>query len=66
MNWKVIRTEAQYQKSVKSAMHIFHAVDGTAESDELALLLLLIKDYENRHIPIPDLDPIEVIKMKMA
>ena len=66
MKWKVLKTETQYQKAVKRAMHIFHAGDGTADGDELALLLLLIKDYEDRHVIIPELDPIEVIKLKMA
>jgi len=66
MNWKVIKTEAQYQKAVKRAMHIFHAQENTAEGDELALLLVLIRDYEDRNISIPYLDPIEVIKLKMA
>ncbi len=61
MNWKVIKTEAQYQKAVKRAMQIFHANEGTPEGDEVALLLVLIRDYEDRHITIPDLDPIEVI-----
>jgi HTH-type transcriptional regulator / antitoxin HigA len=40
-------------------------VDDISESDELALLLLLIKDYEDRHVIIPELDPIDVIKLKM-
>ncbi len=66
MNWKVIKTEAQYQKAVKRAMAIFHTREGSPEGDELALLLVLIKDYEDRHITIPDLDPIEVIKLKMT
>lgn len=66
MNWKVIKTEAQYQKAVKRAMQIFHAHEGTKEGDEVALLLVLIRDYEDRHISIPDLDPIEVIKLKMS
>jgi HTH-type transcriptional regulator/antitoxin HigA len=66
MNWKVLKTEAQYQKAVKRAMHIFHVPENTPEGDELALLLLLIRDYEDRNITIPDLDPIEVIKLKMA
>ena len=66
MNWKVIKTEYQYQKAVKRDMKIFHTHKGNPEGDELALLLVLIKDYEDRHITIPDLDPIEVIKLKMA
>jgi HTH-type transcriptional regulator/antitoxin HigA len=66
VNWKVIKTEPQYQKAVKRAMHIFHADEKTPDGDELALLLVLIRDYEDRHISIPDVDPIEVIKQKMA
>jgi HTH-type transcriptional regulator/antitoxin HigA len=66
MNWKILKTEAQYQKAIKRTMDIFHSKEGTPEGDELGLLLLLIKDYEEKHISIPDLDPIEVIKLKMA
>ena len=66
MIWKIIKTEVQYQKAVKRAMLIFQSPEGTPEADELAVLLLLIKDYEEKNIPIPDLDPIEVIKLKMA
>jgi HTH-type transcriptional regulator/antitoxin HigA len=65
MNWKVIKTKAEYKKAIKRTMEIFHAEDHTPESDELDLLLVLIKDYENKNIVLPNLDPIEVIKMKM-
>jgi len=65
MNWKVIKTEAAYQKAVKRTMAIFQAKEGTPKADELALLLLLVKDYEDKHIQIPEVDPIEVIKLKM-
>jgi HTH-type transcriptional regulator/antitoxin HigA len=47
-------------------MEIFQAKEGTPEADELALLLVLIKDYEEKHISIPDVNPIEVIKLKMT
>ncbi len=65
MNWKVIKTEAYYKKAIKRAMEIFHAKENTSESDELALLLVLIKDYEEKHIHIPEINPIEIIKLKM-
>jgi len=65
MNWKVIKTEAAYQKAVKRTMAIFQTKEGTPEADELALLLVLIKDYEEKNIHIPDVNPIEVIKLKM-
>jgi HTH-type transcriptional regulator/antitoxin HigA len=65
MNWKVIKTEREYKKALKRAMEIFHAEPNTPEDDELGVLLLLIKDYEDRTIQMPQLDPIEVIKLKM-
>ncbi len=65
MKWKVIKTEAAYKKAAKRTMEIFQAKEATPEADELALLLVLIKDYEDKHIQIPAVDPIEVIKLKM-
>ena len=62
--WKVIKTEAAYQKAIKRTMAIFHTGEGP-EADELALLLVLVKDYEDKHIHIPEVDPIDVIKLKM-
>jgi len=66
MNWKVIKTEAEYQKAIARTLAIFHAQEGTKEADELALLLLLVKDYEDKNIHLPEVNPIEVIKLKMA
>ncbi len=66
MNWKVLRTEQDYQVAITRTLNIFHAADGTPEAEELALLLLLVKDYEDKHIRLPDLDIIEVIKLKMT
>jgi HTH-type transcriptional regulator/antitoxin HigA len=66
MNIKVIKTEAAYQKAIKRTMAIFHAEENTPEADELALLLVLVKDYEEKHIHLPEIDPIEVIKLKMT
>ncbi|NOS94692.1 MAG: hypothetical protein HOP30_22500 [Cyclobacteriaceae bacterium] len=63
MNWSVLKTEATYQKAVKRTLAIFHAKEGTPESNELAMLLVLIKDYEDKHIHIPEVDPLEVIKL---
>ncbi len=65
MNWNVLKTAAEYKKAIKRTMEIFDAVAGSVEEDELDLLLVLVKDYEDRHYTLPDLDPIEVIKLKM-
>ncbi len=63
MNWQIIKTEAEYQKAIKRTMKIFHAVEGTVEDDELALLLVLVKDYESKHVHLPEIDPIDVVKL---
>jgi HTH-type transcriptional regulator/antitoxin HigA len=65
MNWKVLKTKAEYNKALKRTMAIFQAESGTSESDELELLLVLIKDYEDKHIVLPEVDPIDAIKLKM-
>jgi HTH-type transcriptional regulator/antitoxin HigA len=64
MDWKVLKSEEVYQKAVKRALELFHYESGT-EVEELELLLVLIKDYEEKHISIPALNPLEVIKLKM-
>ena len=56
MNWKVIKTEADYNKAVIRMMEIFHVSLGTPESDEVDLLILLIKDYDDKHYVLPELE----------
>ena len=65
MYWKVIKPEAAYQKAAKRTLAIFQAKEGTPEADELALLLLLVKDYEEKNVRIPEVNTIEEIKLKM-
>lgn len=62
MNWKVIKIEAKHKIAVKRAMEIFHAEPDTPEDDELGVLLILIKDFEDKNYPMPELDALEVIK----
>lgn len=62
---KIIKTEDQYEATLSRVDEIFDAIPGTPEGDELELLLLVIKDYEDRHYPVPVPDAIEVIKLKM-
>jgi HTH-type transcriptional regulator/antitoxin HigA len=64
-NWKVLKTEEEYDDALDRTVEIFHAKKGTPEFDELEVLLLLVKDYEDRHYQIPAADPIEVIKLKL-
>ena len=66
MSWKVLKTEADYNKAAVRMMEIFHAKPGTAESDELDLLIVLVKDYDDKHYLLPELNALEVIKYKMS
>lgn len=65
MNWKVLKTEEDYNKASLRLMEIFHALPNTVESDELDLLIVLVKDYDEKNYHLPELDVLEVIKYKM-
>lgn len=65
MNWKVLKTEEDYNNASIRLMEIFHAKPNTSESDELDLLMVLVKDYDDKHYNLPELDALEVIKYKM-
>jgi HTH-type transcriptional regulator / antitoxin HigA len=65
MNRKVLKTDEEYNKASMRMMDIFHAAPNTPEGGELDLLLLLIKDYDEKHYHLPELDALEVIKYKM-
>ena len=54
-NWKVIKTEAGYKKAIKRTLNIFQAKEGISQADELALLLVLVKDYEDKNILLPEI-----------
>ena len=65
MDWKLIKTEEEYKKALARTLQIFHAEEGTSEDDELGILLLLIKKYEDSTVQMPEVDVLEVIKDKM-
>lgn len=65
MEWKVIKTEKDYQRALQRLEVIFDAARNSKEGDEVELLTLLIDSYEKQqeHIDFPD--PIEAIKFRM-
>lgn len=63
---KPLRTEADYRQALARMEIIFEAQPGSPELDELDVLGTLVCAYEARHYPIPEPDPIEYIKHKMA
>ena len=65
MDWKVLKTEVDYNKASLRLMEIFQAEPNTPEGDELDMLMVLVKDYDEKHYKLPALDALEVIKFKM-
>ncbi len=65
MNWKVIKSEKDYQIALKRLEEIFDSKKGSKNGDELELLSLLIDNYENEKFPIDLPDPIAAIKFRM-
>ena len=62
---KIIRNEEEYDLALKRADEIFDAPLNTPEGEEIEVLILIIKAYENRVHPVPPPDPIEAIKLTM-
>ena len=65
MEFRLLKTENEYQNALYRLDRIFDAPVGTEESDEADILALLIEDYESRYYQIEALDPIEAIKIRM-
>lgn len=68
MNLKVIKTEEEYQQFLDWADEMFdkQVPPDSSEGEELKVVLLLIKQWEDQYYAIPKPDPIEAIKSKMA
>lgn len=64
-NLKVIETKKEYKIALKKFQTLFHSKTGSQAEKEAKLLALLIEDYENKYIHIPEPDPIEAIKFMM-
>ena len=60
-----IKTEQQYNEAIEFIETLMDSKVGTPEMEMLELVGILIHDYEQREIPIGDLNPIEVIKYQM-
>lgn len=52
MNFKLIKSEEDYQLAINRLYEIFNAPAGTHESDEADVLAKLIEEYETTHYPI--------------
>jgi len=67
MELKIIKTKKQYELCLDWVDVQFDnkVKSNTPQGEKLQVALLLIKQYEDAHYPIPLPDPIEAIKVKM-
>jgi len=61
MEIKPIRTEADYEATLKEIECLFDAEQGTPEGDRMEILSTLVEAYEDEHYDIPTPDPVEAI-----
>lgn len=63
--WLTIKTEEEYKEAVSRFEEIYDADKQSPHYNEMLLLSLLINDYEKKHFSLPEVDPIEMIKIRM-
>ena len=63
--WLPIITEKEYKEATQRFEEIFDAEKDSTHYREMLLLSLLINEYEKKHFSLPEVDPIEMIKIRM-
>ena len=63
--WYLIESETEYNEAIKRYEEIRYAQKGDEDYRELMLLVNIISDYETKTSTLPELDPIEFIKIRM-
>ncbi|MDB5152266.1 MAG: transcriptional regulator, family [Mucilaginibacter sp.] len=64
---KPIKTEDQYNQALARVYELMQieVKEDSAESDELEILSILVKEYETDHYPIPSPNPLEAIRFRL-
>lgn len=65
MEIRPIKTEQDYNDSIKRIEELWGAKKDTPQGDELDLLVTLVESYEIKHYPIAPPDPVDAIKFRM-
>lgn len=63
--WYLIENETDYRKATSRYEEIRDALNGSVERKEMQLLAFLINHYEEQQWEMPDVDPVELIKIRM-
>jgi HTH-type transcriptional regulator/antitoxin HigA len=65
MEIKPIRTELDYERTLREVERLMNAKARSAEEDRLDVLATLVEAYESEHFPIDPPDPIEAIRFRL-
>ncbi|MBF0131339.1 MAG: transcriptional regulator [Magnetococcales bacterium] len=65
MDIKPIKTEQDYELTLKRVSYLMDAESDTSDGDLLDVLVTLVESYENKHFPIDNPTSIEAIKFRM-
>ncbi len=63
--WFLIENEIDYKKAIHRYEQLREAKRGTSDHKEKMLLVHLINKYENAKWPSFEMDPVEIIKIRM-
>jgi HTH-type transcriptional regulator/antitoxin HigA len=63
--WTILETKKEYEDAKKRFEEIDESKKGSPDFKELSLLALLINQYESKLWDLPEVDPIEMIKIRM-
>ena len=64
-SWFLLENETDYEKASERFQQVKYAKKNSADHKEKMLLAFLIDDYGKRYSTLPELDPIEFIKIRM-
>jgi HTH-type transcriptional regulator/antitoxin HigA len=64
---KPVKNNKQYKESLDRINDLMQKdiKPGTKDSDELEILSILVKEYENKYFPVPKPKPLEAIKFRL-
>jgi HTH-type transcriptional regulator/antitoxin HigA len=63
--WLILQTEKDYEEAKSRFEEIYDVDKSSPDFAEMKLLALLINEYEKKHFTFPQVDPIEMIKIRM-
>jgi HTH-type transcriptional regulator/antitoxin HigA len=63
--WYILESKKDYEEAAKRFEEVNEARKGTPDYREMLLLAMLINQYEQNQWSVPEVDPIEMIKIRM-